>query len=155
MAFRIQGLAAEPFQHLYGLNKEALAAHGARRVVAQSQPGYPDRIELRDAAPGEPLILLNYTHLAEDSPYRASHAIYVREGATQRYDRIDEVPEVLRVRTLSLRAFNAKHLMVDADLAEGDGVRDTLERLLADPRVAYVHAHYAKPGCYAALVTRA
>lgn len=155
MSFRIQGLAPELFQHLFGLSKQALAAHGARRVVAQSQPGFPDRVELRDVAPGESLILLNYTHLDQDSPYRASHAIYVREGATERYDRVDEIPEVLRVRAISLRAFNAKHLMLDADLADGDGVRSTIERMLADPRVAYVHAHYAKPGCYAAQITRA
>jgi hypothetical protein len=27
--------------------------------------------------------------------------------------------------------------------------------MLADPHVAYLHAHYAKPGCYAARIDRA
>jgi hypothetical protein len=70
------------------------------------------------------------------------------------YDRVGEVPEVLRVRPISLRAFDRDHLMVDADLAEGDAVEALIRRCLDNPAVAYLHAHYARRGCYAARITR-
>ncbi len=154
MNFRITGLSAEPFIPLFGLSDAALAEPGVRRCRADTNPGFPDRIELRDAAPGETLLLLNYLHQPADGPYRASHAIFVREGAVTAYDRVGEVPEVLRVRPISLRAFDRDHLMVDADLAEGDGVEALIRRYLDNPAVAYLHAHYARRGCYAARITR-
>jgi hypothetical protein len=39
-------------------------------------------------------------------------------------------------------------------LVEGHHLEDTIERLFADPRAAYLHLHYAAPGCYAARVDR-
>jgi hypothetical protein len=155
MSFRITGLPAETFQHLFGLTDAELAAHGARRYVANAKPGFPDRIEVRDAEPGESVLLVNHVHQDADTPYRASHAVFVRDGASRSYDRVDEVPEALRSRVLSLRAFDAAHMMVDADLVEGDGLEGGIQRLLANPEVAYLHAHYAKRGCYAARIERA
>ena len=154
MSFRITGLPAEPFQHLFGLSDAELAAHGAKRYIADAKPGFPDRIEVRDAEPGESLLLVGYVHQNADTPYRASHAVFVREGATRAFDRIDEIPDALRSRVLSLRAFDAGHMMIDADLVEGDALEGGIERLLGNPEVAYVHAHYAKRGCYAARIER-
>lgn len=155
MSFRIVGLSVEPFRHLYGLTDAQLARHGAMRYLADRPAAFPDRIELRDAQPGEAVILLNHVHQPADNPYRSSHAIFVLEGARTPYDRVDEVPEVMRIRPLSLRAFDAKDLMVDADLCEGRDAETLIERLLADPRVDYIHAHYARRGCYAARIERA
>ena len=154
MSFRITGLSPRPFQHLFGLPDEQLAKHGARRYVADSTPGYPDRIELRDAEAGETLILVNYVHQPADTPYRASHAIFVLEGAETAYDRVNEVPEAMRLRQISLRAFDADDMMVDAELAKGAEVATVIERFFADPNIAYIHAHYAKHGCYAARIDR-
>jgi len=125
------------------------------RYIADAKPGFPDRIELRDLEPGEAALLLNYIHQDADTPYRASHAIFVREGASEAYDRIGEVPEVLRVRPLSLRAFNAGGLMLDADLVDGTQVETMIERLFANSDAEYIQAHYAKRGCYAARIDRA
>jgi|HubBroStandDraft_2_1064218.scaffolds.fasta_scaffold110423_2 hypothetical protein len=94
-SFRITGLDPEKFKDLFARTDEELVAGGARRVVADKTPGFPDRIEMRDLNVGETAILMNYTHLDAASPYRSSHAIYVREGAGQAYDAIDEVPDVL------------------------------------------------------------
>ena len=154
MAFRIAGLDPRPFAHLFGMSDVQLHAHNARRVVADCTPGYPDRIQLRDALPGQSLILLNYTHQPARSPYQASHAIYVLEGASERYDEVDQVPPAFRPRTLSLRAFDADDCLIDADLVEGREVEGLIARLLANPKVAYLHAHYARPGCFAARIDR-
>jgi hypothetical protein len=155
MPFRILGLSPAPFRHLYGRPDAELAAFGAIRYVADSKPGYPDRVELRDADPGETLLLVNWTHQPATTPYRASHAIFVREGAEHAYDRVDEVPDVFRPRPISLRAFDAADMMLDAELVDGREVEGAIERLLRDPRAAYLHAHYAKRGCFAARVERA
>ena len=155
MSFRIRGLAPQAFQALFALDDAALAGRGIRRCIADVSPGYPDRIELRDAEPGESLLLLNYTHQPADTPYRASHAIFVLEGAKQAFDQEGEIPPALRRRLLSLRAFDGEHLLVDADVVRGREVEPVIERLLENPRVQYLQAHYAKPGCYAARIDRA
>jgi len=155
MSYRVTGLDPAPFRHLYGLAEEALAAQGVKRYVADRKPGFPDRVELRDAEPGESVLLLNYTHQPAATPYRASHAIFVREGAEKAYDAVDRIPEPLRGRPISLRAFSAEGEMVDADLAFGRELEPLIERFLADPKVSYLQAHYAKRGCYAARIERA
>jgi hypothetical protein len=155
MSYRVTGLDPAPFRHLYGLSDEALAAEGVRRYLVDAKPGFPDRIEVRDAEPGESVLLLNYTHQPADTPYRASHAIFVREGADTPLERVDGVPEALRVRPISLRAFNAAGEMVDADLVDGEKLDRLIERFFDNPEVDYLHAHYARRGCYAARIDRA
>jgi hypothetical protein len=154
MSFRVTGLDPAPFRHLFGLSDAVLAAQGVKRYLVNSKPGFPDRVEVRDMEVGETALLLNYTHQPADTPYRASHAIFVREGADRAAEFIGEVPEVMRLRMISLRAFNEAGEMLDADLAEGGEIEPLILRFLGDPDVAYLHAHYAKRGCYAARIQR-
>jgi hypothetical protein len=154
MSFRITGLAPQAFEPLFALGDEALAARGIERRVVDAFPGFPDRIGLDDIPIGETALLLNWTHQPANTPYRASHAIFVRERATPEFDETGVVPPALRRRVLSLRAFDGSHRMVHADLASGAEIEAKIAALFADPRVAYLHAHYAKPGCYAARIDR-
>lgn len=155
MSFRLVGLDPAPFRHLYGLPDAALAIHGAQRMVATSPNSFPDRIELRDLDPGESAILLNFEHQPADTPFRSRHAIFVREGAEAAFDAVGSIPKVIRSRPISLRAFDAAGMMVDADLADGAALQALIARFLDDPGIAYLHAHYAKRGCYAARIERA
>jgi hypothetical protein len=155
MSYRITGLSPEPFRPLFGLSDAELARRGVQRMVADAPFGFPDRIEISDAAPGESLLLLNYLHQPADTPYRSGHAIFVREREVAPTDLVDDLPPAMRARPLSLRAFDAGHMMVDADLADGAGAEGLIERLLADARVAYIQAHYARRGCYAGRIERA
>ena len=100
------------------------------------------------------MILTNYEHHAVDSPYRMRFAIYVRNGE-QTYDAVDEVPEQLRTRSLAARAFDNDGMMVGWETVDGAALEGAIERLFAEPRAAYLHVHYAAPGCYAARVDRA
>ncbi|HUI95512.1 MAG TPA: DUF1203 domain-containing protein [Xanthobacteraceae bacterium] len=155
MSFRITGLPAEPFAPLFDLSDEELAARGAvRRIADDRTPGYPCRVSLTDSRAGDELILVNYEHHAVDSPYRMRFAVYVRRGE-ETYDAVDAVPEQLRIRTLAVRAFDANAMMVGWEIADGRQLMAVIERLLADPRAAYLHIHYAAPGCYAARAERA
>jgi Protein of unknown function (DUF1203) len=123
-------------------------------IADDRTPGYPCRVGLTDSKPGDELILVNYEHLPVDSPYRMRFAIFVRKGDTT-YDRIGEVPEQLRKRTLAVRAFDAKGMMVGVDLVDGRDLEGTITKFLAQPAAEYLHVHYAAPGCYAARVDRA
>lgn len=154
MAFRITGLSAEPFQSLYGLSDTELAARHVQRYVVDQAPGFPDRIEMRDGKIGETMLLLNHICQPANTPYRASHAIFVREGATERFDATDKVPDAMRRRILSLRAYDVTGMMLDADLTDGRNVEALIERLFANPAVDYIHAHNAKQGCYSGRIDR-
>lgn len=152
--FRIEGLSPEPFVPLFGLSDRELAERGVVRMMCDSHPGFPCRITLADAEPGETLLLLNHEHQSAATPYRASHAIFVREGAraAARYE--NEVPDVLTRRLLSVRAFDSAGMMTDADVVEGAVLAPLIGRMFADPPVAYLHVHNAKRGCFAARVDR-
>jgi hypothetical protein len=100
MSFRIRGLDARQFDHLFALTDAQLAAHSAVRRIADGPR--PCRVSLTDAKPGDELILVNYEHHAVASPYRMRFAIYVRRGE-ETFDAVGEVPEQLRSRTCRAR----------------------------------------------------
>ena len=81
-------------------------------------------------------------------------AVFVRKGE-ERYDAVDQVPEQLRLRKLAARAFDANAMLIGYELADGHDIETVIERLFADPRAAYIHLHFAAPGCFAARVDRA
>jgi hypothetical protein len=156
MSFRISSLPVEPFAPLFGLSDAALLKHGARRTVADEKPGFPCRVTLADAEPGESLLLLNYQHLAEESsPYRAKGPIFVRETAKAGRVVVDAVPDYLARRLLSLRAYDQDGMMLEADVVDGTELTPMIDRMFAIDRVDYLHAHFARRGCYAARIDRA
>jgi Protein of unknown function (DUF1203) len=155
MNFQISGLPLAQFAPLFSLSDEQLQAHNAVRRIADKNPGFPCRVSLRDAEPGESVLLLNYEHHAVATPYRSSHAIYVRETARQATLAVGEIPPVLSSRLLSVRAFDGAGFMVGADVVQGADLASAISKFFSDSAVAYLHLHNAKPGCYAARVDRA
>jgi len=152
MSFRIRGLEAHQFDHLFALSDIELAAQGAVRRIADGPR--PCRISLTDAKPGDELILVNYEHHAVASPYRMRFAIYIRRGE-ETFDAVGEVPEQLRKRTLAVRGFDASGMMTGWEIVEGTDVEAAIERQFANVAADYLHIHFAAPGCYAARVDRA
>jgi hypothetical protein len=152
MAFRITGLPTETFAPLFDLTDAELAAQGGVRRAALGRE--PCRISLTDAVPGDELILVNYEHLPVDSPYRMRFAVFVRRGE-KRFDEIDSIPGQLRSRTLAVRSFDADGMLVAHTLVDGRELDGAIERLFGDAAAAYLHAHYASAGCYAARIDRA
>jgi hypothetical protein len=153
MTYRISGLDPSPFQHLFGQSDEALAVVGVQRLVVDQQPGFPCRASLDDLPAGRTVLLLNHESVAT-GPYRATHAIFVEEGATRAAVYEDSIPPALDRRVLSLRAFDENYMMVDAVLASIGEPDGTIRRLFEDERVDCIHAHNATRGCFAAVVER-
>lgn len=155
-SFVITGLPVDAFKPLFGLSDAALAERGVLRRVADADVGFPCRLSLEDAKAGDSLLLLNYEHQSADTPFRSRHAIFVNERITESATYVDDLPPVFTARAyLSLRAFDDEGMMVDAEVAPRDEMRATIERMLENPRAAYLHAHYAGAGCYAARIDRA
>jgi hypothetical protein len=155
MSFQITGLPLSQFAPLFSMTDQELASRDAIRVVSDGKSGYPCRVSLRDAEQGESLILVNYEHLPVASPYRSRHAIYVRQSATDAALDVNEVPALFRGRLLSLRAFDSKGMMTDAEVVPGTAIERAIEQMFSSSTTEYVHVHYAKPGCFAARVDRA
>lgn len=154
MGFVIRGIESAPFESLFGLADAALAEEGVVRMTAGIKPGFPCRVTLEDAEPGETLLLVNYEHQPANTPYRSRHAIFVRERSASLAEFIDEVPESLASRLLSLRAFDEAGMMVDAACLDGSSLREAIAAMFDDDRVAYLHAHNARRGCFAARIDR-
>ena len=155
MAYKITGLEPSQFSYLIGLSDDHLARHNAARVKADKDRGFPCRVSLEDARAGETLILVHHTSHDVATPYRSAYAIYIREAANEAASYRDETPPVFEGRPLGLRGFGADGNLKNALLALPGEADAKIRELLADPAIAYIDAHNAAHGCFAARVQRA
>ena len=153
MAYRIEGLAPAAFESLFSMLDGELANRNALRVTADSATGYPCRVSLQDAAPGEELILLNHVSHDAATPFRTAYAIYVRKGA-EAASYTDEAPDYLERRTLGLRGFDAAGMLRHAVLAMPGEADTRIRELFAQGEIATIHAHNAAHGCFLARIER-
>ena len=154
MSFRLVALDAAQFAPLHALDDEALAAQGIVRRIVPEEGGVPCRVSLEDAAPGERVLLLPFVHHDVPGPYRASGPIYVRENVRTARLEPGEIPAMLAKRPLSVRAYDAHHMLKESDVVEGRDLRAAIERAFADAEVTYIHLHNARPGCFNCAVER-
>ena len=155
MTYRITGLDPAPYKPLFGLSDEELAKLGVVRMTVIQKPSFPCRISLTDRDIGETVLLLNHVSHDIANPYRASHAIFVTEGAEQPATFADEIPPVFETRVLSLRGFDGDGMMADAVLTQPGEADAAIRQLFANPAIAAIHAHNATRGCFSAKIERA
>jgi hypothetical protein len=154
MTYRITGIDPAPYGHLHDLSDEELAAQGVVRMTVTTKPSFPCRVSLIDRDIGERVLLLNHVSHDVAGPYRASHAIFVTEGAEQAADYVDEVPPVFEPRVLSLRGFDAEGMMAEALLTQPGEADAGIRKLFENPAIATIHAHNATRGCFSAKIER-
>ena len=154
MTFQIHSLSPAPYTAFFSMSDHQLKRSNIVKTTVEEQHSYPCRVSLADAEIGETVILVNYTHLSEASPYQASHAIFVREHATAAIPDAGCIPQMIARRLISVRAFDALHLMLTADVVEGIDLKQMISSMFKDSKVQYLHLHFARPGCFAAKVTR-
>jgi hypothetical protein len=152
--WRLAGLDPALFEPLFALTDDALQRLGAVRRTADSAPGFPCRVSLEDAPVGAELLLLPYEHHPARSPYRSSGPIFVCRDAKRSDLAPGEVPPYVTRRLMSLRAYDASAMMIDAAVCEGAEVAVVLDGLFADGAVDYVHLHNAKRGCFSCVASR-
>jgi hypothetical protein len=156
-SFRVSGISAEVLDEFRQLSDDELQQRNVFRYIADQKPGYPCRVSLVDAEIGESVLLLNFGHLMSSSPYRSVGPIFVRQSAHETYVRVDEIPEVLRApgRLLSLRAYDPNDMLAGAAVIGTAEIDQSIQEFFANRQVAYLHVHYAGPGCFACRVDRA
>jgi hypothetical protein len=153
MTYRITGLDPAPYKPLFGLSDDELAERGVVRM-AVTEPTFPCRVSLTDRAIGESVLLLNHVSHDVANPYRATHAIFVTEGAEQAAEYVDEVPPVFEKRVLSLRGFDKDGMMADAILTQPGEADAGIRKLFANTQIETIHAHNATRGCFSAKIER-
>ncbi len=151
-SFQLVGLDPGQFEHLFDLPDPELQARNIRRVLADADFGFPCRICLEDAQPGDELLLLPFQHQPAAGPYQASGPIYVRKGSQRKRLPPDEVPPYVLRHQISLRAYDAEDSIIAAEVVEGTEVAKHLTALFANPSIRYVHLHNARRGCFSCMV---
>jgi hypothetical protein len=154
MTYRITGLDPSPYRHLYGLSDEELASRAIVRMTVTEKPSFPCRVSLTDRDLGESVLLLNHVSHDVANPYRASHAIFIAEGAKEAAEYVDEVPPVFVPRVLSLRGFDKDGMMAHAILTQPGEADAGIRKLFENPAIETIHAHNASRGCFSAKIER-
>ena len=154
MTYMITGLRRDDFAEYFAMDNEQLAANNAVRVNAGADKGWPCRISLEDAKAEESLILLNYVSHDVATPYRNAYAIYLREVAEDAASLIDCTPPVFEGRPIALRAFDNEGMLRNAALALPGQADARIRELFESDEIAYIHAHNAAHGCFAARIER-
>jgi len=123
-------------------------------VVAEGRE--PCRRCLRNAVPGENLLLLPYDPFLVRSPYTGEGPVYVHaDGCDPHRGEPDVLPEqVDDRRQFSVRGYDGDAMLVDAAVVPGPELADRARALLSGG-AEFVHAHFAGPGCFAFRIDRA
>ncbi len=152
MTFQIVPLPAASFAHLPSLSDDELARQNIQ--VHISDGAFPCRVSLKEASAGERVFLLHFEHQPNETPYRAGHAIFVKEGAQEGRPEPGTIPASISSRLLSVRCFNSAHEIIDAEVVDGGEVAAFIEKMMENSDISYIHLHYARKGCFAAEVRR-
>ncbi|MGH1365951.1 MAG: DUF1203 domain-containing protein [Calditrichia bacterium] len=153
--FQVIAAPIKDFSYLFALSDQELKSIDAKRVTATKWPGFPCRVSLQDAQPGEKVILVNYAHHVVNSPYKSTGPIFVREAAAEAKLQKNELPIMLFHRQMSVRAYNAKGMMLNAKVVDGELLETCIRELFGNEKIAYLHVHNASPGCFNCLIERA
>lgn len=154
VSFHINPVQKDQIDHWFSRSDEELKNANARWVKASSSPGFPCRVSLEDAQPGERVLLFPYRHLDVGTPYAGEGPIYVRENARQAALDQNQLPAFFAHRQLSLRGYSSKGFLQDARVCDGETVSHHIESLFANQQIATIHIHFAAPGCFCCSVER-
>lgn len=153
--FKIKPLEHTEFLGLFDLTDSELEKIDAIKMTVDKFPGFPCRISLEDAEIGEEVILLPYSHHKTASPYQASGPIFIRKRIATPTFETNQIPHMLHHRLLSLRGYDQNGIMKEASVTEGNTLEESIIRTFENEKIAYIHIHNARPGCYNCLVERA
>lgn len=131
----------------------------------------PCRRCLTDVKLNESVLLVAYNHFLPErrgTPYSGLGPIFVH-AENCRYEPVktnsqggdgggmwdEETPDQLRRRTLSVRAFDERDVMVWAGVVDGEELKGKAEGVFGMGKGAeYLHVHYAGAGCFAVKIEK-
>lgn len=120
-------------------------------------PGFPCRHCLKLGKPGEEMLLVSWDLPRPLGPYWSPSPVFLHAQDCERAAVEDVLPETVTANMIvSLRHYDAEGMcLYDLGMvAAGDAVEAPLRERLADPRVAFINIHTARPGCWLCSVER-
>jgi len=115
-------------------------------VIAREEIG-PCRHCLRYSVPGERVVLVSYSPFEIRNPYKEVGPIFLHAAECERYEG-DGLPEAFAKKPLVLRAYDSQQNIYRPEVVTDETQERRIEALLADPKVAYIHARSYTSGCY-------
>ena len=118
---------------------------------------YPCRHCLREASARSGMLLLSYQTSKPRSVYGQPTAIFMCAGACDRFETPDTIPDIVRNRLVSFRAFRGDGMMIyDAnEIVDGGDYDGAVRRIFSRDDIAFINAHTAKAGCMLCHIERA
>jgi hypothetical protein len=131
----------------------ASGASGHTCLTADVPNAYPCRHCLQWAKPGERVVLFTYNSLPPGRPYSESGPIFVHADACAPYAATDRYPENFRSHRV-LRAYDENDDMIDAVVVDEEEPEVVIDRLLQNPRTAFLQARSVTRGCFTFRIER-
>jgi hypothetical protein len=132
----------------------------AGNALVRREPGPDSRCPCRHcmayARDGETVLLGSYHLPRPRGVYWTPSPIFLHSESCPRYDRVNDIPEIVRGTLISVRAYDADDMCLYdlGQVMDGTEVDQPLRRALGDSRTAFVNIHTAKPGCLLCRVER-
>lgn len=151
--FQFHNLEYSDFEHLFSAD-ESLSSKSII-TIADANPGFPCRVSLDFAPIGTRMLLTNHAHHNVESPYDSKYAIFISENATPANLGPNELPPFFKRKSpIALRGFDSNGFLKRADIATAPETAPLIDDFFETKEIAYIHAHFAAYGCFAARITR-
>ena len=150
-SFQIHAL---PARLLDQVRKSGIDASGNRVENVRAEGEEPLRCCLRNAEPGEELILFGYEPPIGNSPYRELGAVFAHRSTCTGPAMPGAYPPAWRSRRQVLRSYDSRGWIRDAVVHDGSDPEGEIARLLADPEAVQLHSRNVAYGCFMFRVTR-
>ncbi|MFE9693573.1 DUF1203 domain-containing protein [Micromonospora sp. NPDC005806] len=119
-----------------------------------AEGGEPLRCCLRDATPGEPLLLFGYAPPIPAGPYREVGPIFAHAVDCPGRADVTGYPADWRGRPQVLRAYDRRGRIVGGRRHDGGDPEAVIAELFADPAVDRLHSRNVVYGCFMFAVVR-
>ena len=93
------------------------------------------------------MILFPFAAIPAGRPYSETGPIFVHADPCERYHATEEYPADFREGRV-IRAYNAQHEMIAAEVPNGAGPEAVIERFLQEPETVFIHVRSVSRGCY-------
>jgi hypothetical protein len=152
MQFRIQAISPEDLEQVRTTGLD-VSGYPVEHVTAEGAE--PLRCCLRNARPGEKLILFGYEPPIGKSPYREIGPVFACEERCGGPSADRAYPADWRSKPQVLRSYDRRGFIRDAIVHDGTDPESVITRLLAHPDTAQLHSRNVAYGCFMFVVTPA
>ena len=120
-----------------------------REVVVDAAIGYPCRVTLAWASPGDRIMLFRHRPFGAVSPYAEEGPVFARLGAQPAALKAGEIPAYLGVIPhIAVRGYDLTVSIAHAEIVAGSACADAVARAFDNDAVRFVHVRAGAHGCF-------